>query len=396
MPVTRVANDATIGEALPASAATEFSVTVDADPGSWLTGAASEAGLVRTPFQARTWLASWYETIGAAKGATPVLVTARDAATGQVALLLPWALSRESGLAVIGPADGGVSDYNGPIIGPSAPDDAAGANALWRAIRSALPRADLIRVEKMPRVIGGRTNPLALIASVRNSPLWGHIIEFPGSFLEFLTSRGKHFRKEVQRSRRVIEREGAVTLRRVVEPDDARSVFATLEQQQSSRMREAGVDYRLDATEMRAFYQKVLAAGLTSGEAMLFSLEVDGTIVAAVFGVSDERSFLLLRIANAGEAWKHCSPGRLIATEIIQWLIANGRRRIDMTIGDYAFKRQFDPMPYPLVELVEGRSWRALPVVARHRARDLVHRSEMLRGLVQRVRGSKADRSPLR
>jgi CelD/BcsL family acetyltransferase involved in cellulose biosynthesis len=382
-----MASDAPIGESVPVSARREFRVAVDADPATWLAGAASEPGLLRTPFQASFWLASWYATIGAAKGVEPALVTARDAVTGQVALLLPWVLSRESGLAVIGPADGGVSDYNGPILGPAAPDDVAGASALWGAIKSVLPPADLIRIEKMPRVVDGAVNPLALVGTVRNSALWGHVIDISGTFPEFLASRGKHFRKEVQRSRRVLEREGAVTFRSVADPDDALAVFATLEQQQSARMREAGVEYRLDAPEMKAFYHKALEAGLLTGEARLYSLEVDGKIVATVFGIADSRSFLLLRIANAGEAWKHCSPGRLIATEIVQWLMSHGMGRIDMTIGDYAFKRQFNPIPYPLVELVEARSWRALPVIARHRARDIVHRSDRLRGLVRRVRG---------
>ncbi|HRD78769.1 MAG TPA: GNAT family N-acetyltransferase [Hyphomicrobiaceae bacterium] len=371
----------------PLSLPKRYRVAVERSPRHWLAAADAEQGLVRTPFQAPFWLEAWYHTLGASGEREPVLVTARDETSGQIALLLPWMLSRQSGLRVVEPADGGVSDYNGPILGPAAPQDAVGAADLWRDIKAALPPADLVRIEKMPREIAGKANPLALISSVKNSPLWGHVINIEGTFLEFLASRGKHFRKEIQRSRRVLEREGCVSFRAITDPGEAQMVFDTLEAYQGARMREAGVDYRLDEPATRAFYRRALADGLGSGEAQLFSLEVDGVIVAAVFGIADQSAFLLLRIANAGERWRHCSPGRLIAAEIIEWLMAKEIRCIDMTIGDYAFKRQFDPKPYPLVELVEALSWRALPVIARHRARDLVHRNERLLGIVRRVRG---------
>lgn len=330
------------------------------------------------PFQRRGWLEPWYATLGRRPGVTPCPLAVRDG-SGRIAALFPFVIRETGYLRIIEPADGGITDYNAPILGPAAPATAAGAARLWSSFRELRLPADFVRLQRMPATIAGRANPLALLAEARPSAMFGSLIELEGDFDGFLRSRGKHFRKEVNRSFRVLERHGPWRFLSPDDPAEAQRLFAVLHAQQTRRMQDAGKPYMLDRPEVRAHYEQALALGLGTGTARVFALAVGDEIIAATFGLMDGNRFLLLRIANAGEAWKHCSPGRLVVAETMRWLIARGLKGLDMTIGDYPFKRQFDPVPVPLVDLHVALSWRGRIELAKVRAKARARRTWPLR-----------------
>jgi CelD/BcsL family acetyltransferase involved in cellulose biosynthesis len=84
----------------------------------------------------------------------------------------------------------------------------------------------------------------------------------------------------------------------------------------------------------------------------------------------------VLRIARGDEHWSACSPGRLLIDRTITALHPRGLRKLDLTIGDYRFKREFKPQVMPLCEVSTPLSLRGVPQVtfnrARRRARQLI------------------------
>lgn len=339
------------------------------------------------PFQQRAWLGPWYAHMGRVGGAVPCPIAVRDAA-GRIAVLLPLVIRSTGSRRSLEPADGGLSDYNAPILGPAAPTRAADARKLWAAVARLRLPADVARFDRLPTTIHGRPNPLALLPGVTPSPLFGSLIELGSDFEAFLRARGKHFRKEVNRSFRVLEREGAWTFLAPDDPMEARRLLDVLDAQQAQRMEGTDKTYILGEAPVVAHYRDALAQGLAAGTARIFALAVGDQIIAAVFGLIDRDRFLLLRIANAGEAWKHCSPGRLIVAEVIRWMMARGFTALDMTIGDYPFKRQFDPVAMPLVDLTLPLGWRGWLATATARAKAHARRSPLLVSLSRRMRGT--------
>jgi CelD/BcsL family acetyltransferase involved in cellulose biosynthesis len=83
-------------------------------------------------------------------GGLPFMIGVWEVRTGTLAALLPLLLRRSSCLRVIEWADYGVSDYNCPSLGASAPRDLDGARAMWRTILDALPAADIVKFTRMP------------------------------------------------------------------------------------------------------------------------------------------------------------------------------------------------------------------------------------------------------
>ena len=109
------------------------------------------------PFQRRPWLAAWASTIGRGPELDLLPVTVRDSAGAPIAGI-PLVRERR-GLRRIGFADGGLVDYNAPILGRNVPQDRDGAARLWAALRHVLPpgRHDLPRADAEHASGRGRT-----------------------------------------------------------------------------------------------------------------------------------------------------------------------------------------------------------------------------------------------
>ena len=131
-----------------------------------------------TPFQTELWLNAWRKVYaGDASEIETMFIVARamhaEHQDGALAMILPVTRQRHEGLLFISSFDAGVTDYNAPILGPAAPSDSADARRMWRAIKLALPPADVIEIVKSPFLKGhweargfsdrGRIHPQARI-----------------------------------------------------------------------------------------------------------------------------------------------------------------------------------------------------------------------------------------
>lgn len=339
-----------------------YTATVERDPRVLETWGGAGTG-----FQSATWLATWYETVAAGKHLEPLLVTIRDAACGEVALRLPLVLRKERGLRVVEFADLGLTDFNAPLVGPAAPTDAAGAAAALKALRRALPAADLLRLAKMPRALAERENPLCLLPDVVESALGGNLILMGEDYAAWLRSLGRTYRKEIERSWRVFLREPDARFEMITDPVLAQEIMATLERQQGERMRAMGKDYVLDDPDFSRFYKTLVARGVAEGSIVMSALRAGDVLVAAAVGVLGPNGCVLIRISNAGAEWSNCSPGRLVIERTLSHLHGQGWRRFDFSIGDYEYKRRFGTDRTPLLDYVAPLGWRGLKAAARAR-----------------------------
>jgi CelD/BcsL family acetyltransferase involved in cellulose biosynthesis len=353
-----------------------------AETPSEIQAALSDASLVAmTGFQRAGWVRSIYRWMAPAVDADPVVVSVRDPVSGGIICVLPLVIVRESGLRIARFADLGVCDYNAPLLGP-----AAGEATNWASVVSAVKRAmsdcDVVQLERMPQVAGAGLAQLSTARAARHS---GNALTVVDSVDTYIAGRGKKYRKEVERCFRVLAGEGAWEFSRCVTPDQIAAAYSALERQQGERHADKHDAYTLSQPQYAKFYREVLADGLQSGAA-IFMLKVDGNIIAVLLGVVYQSTFLLLRIANGGEAWRHVSPGRLIVVCAMKELFAQGVNTFDMGIGDYQFKRGFGTEPIVLVDVLEPISLKGRAWVLAQRMRARLRDNERVRGVVQMVR----------
>jgi CelD/BcsL family acetyltransferase involved in cellulose biosynthesis len=353
-----------------------------------------------SPFHAPVWLRAWYATFGASGGRLPLPVTVRRRDGGAVVALLPLALRRQAGLRVVEFADGGVVDYIAPILAPhwqgALPVQLA-AQALWQAVRAALRGNDVIHLHKLvlnaPEEAGGAPDPLALALPTAPCEMFGNQFSVDGDWEAWRRSLDKRTRKEIERCWRVFQRSPEARFEHATDPTHALALFDTLEQQQSRRMRALQADYQLDAPECRAFYRQVIEGGVASGLVVMTALQDGEHVVSALFGLANGQRYLGLRQSLGGEAWKACSPARLLDEQTARHLHAQGRRHFDFGIGDYHHKQALQMRAIPLVDACVALGWRGVPVVWAWRLRRALKRQSWL---VAALNGLRAWRVPQR
>lgn len=325
-----------------------------------------EQGLAPTGFQTIDWLTVLYEELAPARRALPRLVVVTEAESGDLVLALPLLVVHDGLLRVAAFADLGMSDYGGPILGPQPILEPRAIRRAWRSIRAALSDVDLIRLERMPAEIGGRPNPLLSLFGSAPSLARGHRLNLEGDFGSYLRKLDKKYRKDVERSYRLWENEGAARFYRATTDDDIAHVFATSEEQQAEWHAGRGTKDILADPATRSFYERLAMDGADAGLTALFALEARGKIVATLLGLTHGGVFTLLSISTAGEAWSHLSPGRLVVFEAVRYCLARGVTRFDMGIGSDPLRHGFGTEEVPLYDLVVAQDAKALPVAVVH------------------------------
>lgn len=371
--MTTLTNDAARPAARSrASQAATFSIEF----GNWDAVAGDWDGVYRsgnaTIFQHGNWLAAWYAAFATRPDVEPLLVTVRDRATGEIALLLPLIRRKQGRIRIVEFADLELTDYNAPLLGPAAPREPKAAAKMWRELRRALRRlpggADLVRFKKMPLDLDARPNPLAMLEGAGPCSLNGNLVTTGEDFNQYRRSLKRTVRKELERSWRVLTACPDARFRIAGENNEALHILEVLDAQQSARMRRLGVNFILDDEVCAAFYRNLVRDGVRGGYAVVSALTVGEEVVATLLGVRRGSSYVMVRFSNAGEKWSSCSPGRLVIERTMAALHAEGVREFDFSIGNYAYKRRFGVAPLPLADFSASLSWRGWPYALRDRA----------------------------
>jgi CelD/BcsL family acetyltransferase involved in cellulose biosynthesis len=341
-----------------------------------------------TPFQDHRWLTSWYGAFGDTEDIKPLIAVISDAVTLERAALVPLVLRVHNGIRIVEFADLNLTDYNSLLPGPAMPVDSRGIAALGRALVTGLRTlpdgADLLRMQKMPAFLGSKPNPLVALGRLGSSSLNGNAITI-GADLE--AYRASIRKMQLPRSWRVFSRYPGASFRLVTDIRDALTLLDTIDAQQSARMQSLGLAFDLDQDARATFYRDLVRRGIDDGYVVMSALSCDEATVAAVLGIRQGDCFVFLRISNAGRRWSHCSPSRLIVERTIAALHAQGVRVIDLSVGNYAYKRRFGTSCLPLTDVSIALGWRGLPLVMRDRAAQSLRRYPRLAERIGRALG---------
>ncbi len=303
-----------------------------------------------TPFQSVNWLTPWLRVIGPSAETEPLLITVRDSMRGEIAMLLPLVLRRFYGVTLVEFADLSVSDYGFPLLGPAAPTTPAAAAEAFDAALAVLPPVDVVRLCNLPGIIDGRVNPLALLANAAHGSV-RNVAALPASWDDYLAARPRKFRKALRQHHRAFDAHGGFTVRMITDPAEALPLLDRLDGLQRERVAGRGKRYVLDRPAYSQFYRAVLDHGAAQRFAMLSVLESAGTVVAIAYSLLHQQSCTTVRLAHLGAEWDRCSPGIVLVSEIIRWLIENGVRRFDLGAGGYDYKKRLGCEAEPLLTL---------------------------------------------
>lgn len=318
-----------------------------------------------TPFQTTSWLSGTYRALPEINHSEPMLVCVRMTGEGAIRLAVPLVVVRENGLTEAGFPDFGIADYGAPLVCPlDSPEMSADDVAvLWNGLCKALDGVDLLSLTNMPLDVQGSQNPLAFVRGALPSSHRRFVLELQGSVDEFLASRGKKYRKEVERCYRLLSTHGDWSFVRAETPDTIDAAFRDLNRLQEQRWSGEDGQYQLKRTAIATFYRELLSDDAEGQRAQIFTLKSGNETIAVLYGVQFGPEFTLLRIASADGSWRRLSPGRLIVVEAMRHFVDREIKIFDLGIGDYAFKRGLGAKAHPLVDVECALTIKAKPHV---------------------------------
>ena len=299
-----------------------------------------------TAFQHPLWLDSLYARLAPACGADRLVITVRDRASGELAMLLPMLRVRRGPIRTIEWADLRVSDYNAPVCDESAFSDLMLDEMACRDIRRAVRPFDLLRFPKIP----DGTISLEKILEARPRTLMesnSYAVGLSGSFEQWRSSAlDRSYQKELAKKLRQLQKKGELAF----SCEDVSSIASTLEtmkQYRGPRFHAQGDGDLLQRPEYFDFYSDVALRGAGSFS-RLYALRMDGRVIAAVLGLRHKGAFLVIMGAFDIEGFKSQSLGALMFEQVAKHCIGQGDTMLDFTIGDEPYKKLFGAQPSPM------------------------------------------------
>ncbi len=317
-----------------------------------------------TIFLTWEWQSTWWECIGASRGALYVLA-ARAAASdaGHLIGIIPLYLADGPlgrTLQVVGCIE--VSDYLDLIVeaGQEQPlyaafldwlgaADAAGGAPGWDALDLCNQPAATLAHTLLPELARAR----GWQAEVTQEDVCP-IVELSGDFdtsLEGLDTKQRH---EVRRKLRRLEREAPGSRVRYV--TDAGEAQAAVQEFIRLHRLSSGAKDAFMTPDMASFFHEVAYTAARAGWLELSFLELEGRPLASYFGFTYRGD---LEIYNSGydpQAYPQLSPGWVLLAEVIRHSIAMGRARLDFLQGDEDYKYRFGGVDTPVYRTVITRT----------------------------------------
>jgi CelD/BcsL family acetyltransferase involved in cellulose biosynthesis len=335
----------------------------------------------------------WLDTIAAARGIEPVLVAVLGPGDTPF-MLLALGIERRGPGRVLSFLDGGISDYNGPVLFPETPDlNTSEFMSLWRGILEKIPAFDLLELEKMPRAIGEKANPLLHLGAQRHA-VSCHIANLPATWDEY-ASRLKP-PVTFQRSGRALRKLGTLTYTPATDMAEAECLLDLMLAQKKRRFVETNA-YGYDKFPgMEAFYRAATRAHLADGLVVIAAVRVGTQIIATQWSLRyGGRHYGLIAGHEAGP-WSKFSPGRVLNTEMLRWCIENGLSIADFGIGDEGYKFEFCDEHIEILQVERPRTAKGRAYILAREARLRVRKTRLWQALkpykdrIARVLGKKS------
>jgi CelD/BcsL family acetyltransferase involved in cellulose biosynthesis len=308
-----------------------------------------DAGPGVRPFQQFAWVAAWVASIGAA-GGWHLRIAALWCGTRLIGVL-PLCVRRYKGLRLLEWTAARVTDYCDAILDPAVDADAA-LHTLWSAV-VANGGFDVARLSHV------RTDT-ALFPLLSALDAWTETYEDAGGVAivwpngkEWLQGQSSGLRDRVKYNARRMAKAGFEVCVCESAEQHAR-IIDTLVAQKRPWLAARGLASFIDEPGGVAFLQTVVAAAAQRGELHLSTVE-NGERIAACDLAFVRNGIIYSYIASFDPEYHKFSFGRVLTDSLFMWACDNGMSRLDLLLGAYDYKTEYNCTLEPVRTLVLPR-----------------------------------------
>jgi CelD/BcsL family acetyltransferase involved in cellulose biosynthesis len=341
-------------------------------------------------FQHPKILQVWLETIGCSRRVQPYFVRIVKRGGGPIAFLPLGIYNRTC--RVLSFLDGGVSDYNAPIVvGEFEQFGGLSMDAIWPTIISLFPGIDAVTLNKMPRQIHALAN---FLTNTRVEPHVsnGHRAILSEGWEQYLNSRPKTEFRQVatrRRLRRRLEERGHLQFVVATTHQQRDAFFNVMVQQKRRKLLETRGFDALTSSGLLAFYSRANETLADSGLLHVSALLLDNLVLATHWGyVVGDHFYYLLPGHEEGE-WARFGVGHILNEHLLEWSFKNGIKVFDFGIGDEPYKAHWCNELVELVDFNRALTLKGKAYLSISQVHEATRRSASLRDMVRFLRKRK-------
>ena len=319
-------------------------------------------------YQTREFLELWMETIGLARGSDCRFVVVSGPG-GQPLMYLPLCLERRLSTRLLRFMDGGVSDYNGPLVRTGWQPAPGAFPAIWKLILARLPSFDAVELRKIVSHVGGIPNPLAQLPRPGSADI-GQVVEFDGTWESYVADPSRHnYHRVSRRKLRALQRRGTVAFSTVTAPAETDEVRTFLFQHKRQQYLRTIGDDVFALPGYTAFFERMSSPPLLGGIGYLSVLRCDRDIVAAHLGYRTADRFYQIMPAYDAERYASASGGRLLLEHLLRESFSDRLTAFDFGEGREAYKRVWATRQLELSIYARGRTFKGRLALQLNQAR---------------------------
>ena len=302
-------------------------------------------------FSTPEWASVWWSHFGADR---ELRVLAGRDADGSTKVILPLYVNRARPLRVLRFLGHGPADQLGPVCAPA--DRESVAAALRPLLADRRWRADLLVGDRLGGAEGWSERTGATVLLAEPSPT----LAIDGqTWDEFLASKSKNFRDQVRRRERKLAKSHELSFR-LSDASRLDEDMGTLLRLHSARWEDASAAFE---PELEAFHRDFAAVALERGWLRLWLAEVDGSPVAAWYGLRFAECECFYQ-SGRDPAWDEHSVGFILLAHTIRSAFEDGMREYRFLRGGDAYKGRFADADAGVETTVLGRGSLGRPAVA--------------------------------
>jgi CelD/BcsL family acetyltransferase involved in cellulose biosynthesis len=283
-------------------------------------------------FLSREWLMSWLEAFGSGAAIRFLLVRKE----GKLVGLAPFLEDPKGQLwcrrSFVFPVN--LQSHTCDVL------NAADSPEVLRAVLShighqpAPVRLGLKHIEKsslLAESLDGIARTLGMSTLQRSETEWRYV-RMAGSWDEYLQAKPSHFRTELRRKARKIEKAGRLEFACLSSPQECDGALEGVLRVESKSWKEATRTSFGTENGVAGFFQALARRCAETGKLRIYLLYLDGEPVAHVFGVEFRKKYLALK-TSYDQKYKPLSPGAVLVAHALQDSFQRGLEIFDF-LGD--------------------------------------------------------------
>jgi CelD/BcsL family acetyltransferase involved in cellulose biosynthesis len=297
-------------------------------------------------YQSREFLDVWMASIGKARRARCFLVVVRDAGDNPV-LYLPLVVETRFNNRILRFMDGGVADFNAPILAAGCDLTRGEFLAIWAEIQSLLPAIDLIDLKKIASEVCGARNPLTYL-DCRPYESSGYAVDMALRREQVASGPVWRMRKKLARQHQRLSRLGPTEF--VTRPSGSQLpalVDRLMELKREQYLRTSGRDF-FATPGIRDFYSRMAAPEQLGRISNLSGLTCDGNVVSAHLGFRGRGRFYYV-LPAFDTRYRSLAVGILLLDHLIEQCGEEAYTTFDLGEGDFSYKTKWATQRLPLL-----------------------------------------------